>query len=132
MNPMNRCKKLLNPALLAALLAALAPLASAQTANVPNTQEEAARGGRGFPAGTLRGEFGVVNWPEIRLDGQAERLAPGARIWGMNRMLVTPAAITGQNLLVNYTRDAAGAVREVWILTPEEAATRRATASELR
>ena len=72
----------------------------------------------------------VVNSPEIQLDGQAERLAPGARIRSAQRMLVMPASITGQNLLVNYTRDAAGLVREVWILTPEEAQAKRETAEK--
>ena len=41
-----------------------------------------------------------------------------------------PAAITGQNLLVNYTRDAAGMVRDVWILTPDEARAKRASAEK--
>jgi len=36
-------------------------------------------------------------------------------------MLVMPGAIIGQKYLVNYTRDAAGLLREVWILTPDEA-----------
>ena len=40
-------------------------------------------------------------------------------------MLVMSGAITGQNLLVNYTRDAAGMLREVWILTPDEATASR-------
>jgi len=40
---------------------------------------------------------------------------------------VMPASITGQKLLVNYTRDAAGLVREVWILSPTEAKAKRAS-----
>jgi hypothetical protein len=101
---------------------------SAQLVDPAATQNEAANGGRNFPAGTLRGRFMVMNPPEIQLDGQAERLSPGARILGANRMLVMPASITGQNFLVNYTRDATGLVREVWILTPDEAKAKRASA----
>jgi len=134
---MNRCKNSLNALVLVALSAVLAPAAAlfpsdvaAQLADIPSTQNEAANGGRNFPAGTLRGRFMVVNPPEIQLDGNAERLAPGAHIRSAERMLVTPAAITGQNLLVNYTRDAAGMVREVWILTPDEARARRASAEK--
>ena len=133
---MNRCKNLLNSVVLAAFGAVLVPAAlfsssaTAQTAQIPNTQNEAANGGRNFPVGTLRGQFMVVNYPEIQLDGKAERLSPGGRIMSANRMLVMPASITGQNLLVNYTRDAAGLVREVWILTPDEAATKRASAEK--
>ncbi|MBO9513595.1 MAG: hypothetical protein J7549_05700 [Variovorax sp.] len=126
---MNRCKTFLN-ALLSAALCAVVASAAAQTAIIPDTQNEAANGGRNFPAGTLRGQFMVVNYPEIQLDGKAERLSPGARIMSATRMLVMPASITGQNLLVNYTRDAAGLVREVWILTPGEAATKRASADK--
>ncbi|MDM0076080.1 hypothetical protein QTH90_16865 [Variovorax sp. J2P1-59] len=134
---MNRCKIPLNALILIALSAVLVPAAAlfsgnaaAQLEDPSATQNEAANGGRNFPAGTLRGKFMVLNAPEIQLDGQAERLSPGARILGPNRMLVMPASITGQNLLVNYTRDAAGMVREVWILTPDEARAKRASADK--
>ena len=92
-----------------------------------STQNEAANGGRNFPVGTLRGKFTLLDAPLIRLDGQPDRLSPGARIRSAQNMLVTPASIIGQNLLVNYTRDAAGLVREVWVLTPEEARAERAS-----
>ncbi len=134
---MNRCKATPHtlisaaPGLLLAIAALLVPTqAQAQAVAVPQTQNEAAAGGRNFPIGTLRGKFMVLNTPEILLDGQSDRLSPGARIRGPQHMLVMPASITGQNLLVNYTRDAAGLVREVWILTPEEAAARRETAEK--
>ena len=134
---MNRCKASLHtlisavPGLALALAAGFSsPQAQAQAVPVPQTQNEAAAGGRNFPIGTLRGKFMVLNTPEILLDGQNERLSPGARIRGPQQMLVMPASITGQNLLVNYTRDAAGLVREVWILTPEEARAKRETAEK--
>lgn len=133
---MNRCQKTFSAPMrtfaLAVLLAPAALLtcagASAQLVDPASTQAEADNGGRTFPPGTLRGRFMVVNSPEILLDGQPERMSPGARIRSAERMLVMPAAITGQNLLVNYTRDAAGLVREVWILTPDEARAKRASA----
>jgi hypothetical protein len=125
MNTMNRCNTRLTALVLIALCAAAAP-AAAQEA-VPS-QNEAAAGGRHFPIGTLRGSLLVVNSPEIELDGQAERLAPGVRIRSAQNMLVMPASLTGQKLLVNYRRDAAGQVNEAWILTPEEAQARRASA----
>ena len=134
---MNRCKKPFSSLLPIALAALIAPAgaffagpAAGQELDPSATQNEAANGGRNFPPGTLRGSFMVVNPPEIQLDGNAERLAPGARIRSAERMLVMPAAITGQNLLVNYTRDAAGMVREVWILTPDEARAKRASAEQ--
>jgi len=132
---MNRCKSPLGALILVALSAVLAPAtvlfssnAGAQIVDPSATQNEAATGGRNFPVGTLRGSLTVVNAPEILLDGHPDRLSPGVRIQGANRMLVMPSSIAGQNLLVNYTRDAAGLVREVWILTPGEAQAQRASA----
>lgn len=127
---MNRCRKPLDALLpLALCLSAglLAPHALAQSP-LPQTQNEAVVGGRHFPVGTLRGRLTVVQWPEIRLDGQSERLSPGARIRDPQNMLVMPAAITGQTLRVNYRRDAAGLVNEVWILSAGEVRTKRASA----
>jgi len=128
---MNRCNRSLHAHILIALCLAvagagtlIAPNAAAQELN------EAANGGRNFPIGTLRGKFQVVNAPEILLDGQSERLAPGARIRSPQNMLMMPAAITGQNLLVNYTRDAAGLVSLVWVLTPDEAVVKRQSAEK--
>lgn len=95
-------------------------------AGLETTQNEALLGGRNFPVGTLRGKLVVVNAPEIQLDGQANRLGPGVRIRSAQNMLVMSSALIGQHLLVNYTRDAAGLVREVWILTPDEARAERA------
>lgn len=124
---MNRCLRTAAPALfsLVALAAAFAwaPSASAQTSE----QNEASVGGRNFPEGTLRGELVVVAAPEVQLDGRPDRLSPGARIRSAENMVVTTGAITGQELLVNYTRDAAGLLREVWILTATEASVKRAS-----
>lgn len=77
---------------------------------------------RQFPAQALRGTFQVVDAPEALLNGQPARLAPGARIRGTNNLLVLSAAITGQPLLVHYTRDLDGLLRDVWILRADEAA----------
>jgi hypothetical protein len=127
MNTMNRCNTPWNALVLLALCATLAPAAAQEPVQ---TQNEAALGGRNFPQGTLRGRLLVVNSPEIQLDGTPERLAPGVRIRSAQNMLVMPAHLTGQNLLVNYRRDAAGQVNEVWILTPEEAQAKRASADK--
>jgi len=102
------------------------PTAQAQ-ADVDATQNEALLGGRNFPVGTLRGKLTIVDAPEVRLDGQADRLGPGVRIRSAQNLLVMASTVIGQNLLVNYTRDAAGLVREVWILTPDEARAERAS-----
>jgi hypothetical protein len=127
---MNRCKAITRILFLTGFAALFAIPAAAQTETIPQTQNEAANGGRTFPVGTLRGSFMVVNAPQIELDGNTEQLAPGARIVSADRMLVMPAAITGQKLLVNYRRDPAGMVHDVWILTPDEANAKRASADK--
>ena len=76
---------------------------------------------RNFPADALRGALVVENPPEITLNGQAARLAPGARIRGQSNMLAMSGSLAGQRLLVNYTFDMNGHVKDVWILTPGEA-----------
>jgi hypothetical protein len=101
---MSRC------ALVTALAAALALPVLAQTT-------------RPFPATALRGVLQIVQPPDVRLNDQATRLAPGARIRGANNMLQMSGALIGQALLVNYTVEpTSGQVLNVWVLTPEEAA----------
>jgi len=128
--PMNRCKNPMNALTFIALCTVAATLFSvdaAAQADVPRpqTQNESLVGGRTFPIGTLRGKFMVTNAPDVELDGKPDRLGAGARIRSDQNMLVMPGAIIGQKYLVNYTRDAAGLLREVWILTPTEATASR-------
>lgn len=81
-----------------------------------------AQDSRPFPADALRGELVVTLPPEVRLNGQPSRLAPGARILDQRNLLQLSGGIVGQRLLVNYTLDSAGQPLTVWILTPAEAA----------
>ena len=77
---------------------------------------------RAFPQNALRGALVVGVAPDILLNGDRARLAPGARIRDDNNMLVVPSALTGGRYLVHYTVDTSGLVKDVWILRPEEAA----------
>jgi hypothetical protein len=110
-NTMNRCTALLFSFLLAG--AALAP-AAAQTdgERLP---------ARSFPPQTARGVLTMLAAPEIQLNGQADRLSPAARIQGIDNALVLPGALAGQKMVVNYLRDNTGLVRQVWILSADEA-----------
>lgn len=76
---------------------------------------------RPFPPSAQRGAMVVTNAPELLLNGKPERLSPGARIRAANNMLVMSAALTGLDLLVNYTREPLGLIHEVWILNAAEA-----------
>ena len=102
-------------ALATLLLASLAGTASAQQV-------------RDFPPSALRGKLVVTAPPQVMLDGKADQLSPGARIRNPQNMFVMSATLTGQPLVVNYTRESNGMVHEVWVLTPQEAAIKRPSA----
>ena len=98
------------PALLAGALAIVMPVALAQPVQRP------------FPANALRGDLIVRQPPQVELNGVPARLAPGARIQGENNLLVMSGAVSGQTLIVHYTREESGLVKDVWVLTPAERA----------
>jgi hypothetical protein len=81
-----------------------------------------AQSGRSFPAQVQQAQLQVTQAPEILLNGKPARLAPGARIRGTNDLLLLPGALTGQILRVHVLTEPGGLVKEVWILSPEEAA----------
>jgi len=81
---------------------------------------------RQFPAAARRATLEVTSPPNALINGQAERLSPGARIKSPDNLLVMSASLVGQRLLVNYLRNAQGQVHEVWLLSPAEATEKRA------
>ena len=115
---MNRCAQFSLAATIAATLAALAPAgASAQSAT---TDGQALR--RNFPKEALRGTIVFFAPPAIALNGVNTQMAPSYRIHGTNNLLVMSSQLNGLKATVDYTVDVQGAVREVWILSPAEAA----------
>jgi hypothetical protein len=75
---------------------------------------------RSFPEQSLRGELQVVQPPDILINANPARLSPGARIHGLQNMLVMSGALVGQKITVNYSVDALGQISEVWLLRPDE------------
>jgi hypothetical protein len=75
-----------------------------------------------FERTALRGELQVTAPPEALLNGKPVRLAPGARIRNEQNMLQLSGTLLDRMLVVNYTLDGFGQVREVWILSAAEAA----------
>ena len=104
---MLRCAAL---AVLVAIAAAALPAAAQMNPN------------RSFPATALRGEIAVQQPPGLLLNGKPARLAPGARIRGMDNMFLLQGALAGQKLVVHYTQDLNGELLDLWILTPAEMA----------
>lgn len=79
---------------------------------------------RPFPASALRGEIIFTQPPEILLNGQPARLAPGARIRDTQNMLQLTGRVAGLRLMVNYTVDKLGQPLDIWVLTVDETARR--------
>ena len=84
---------------------------------------------RQFPKSAMRAVMKVQSHPVITLNGQAERLSPGARIFNKNNYLVLSGQLINQDFLVNYLRDGAGQIHQVWILNSEEAREKRASST---
>ena len=83
----------------------------------------AAAQSRAFPQNTLRGAIVFGEDRQLRLNGRATSLTPGSRVRNQGNMVVLPDTLVGAKWLVNYTLDMGGAqVRDVWILSPDEAA----------
>ena len=76
---------------------------------------------RSIPGEAKGGEIRHVQETIVLIDGVQMRLAPGVQIrdeW--NRLMVPTALPPGAR--VRYLLDSEGQVRQVWILTPQEAA----------
>ena len=77
---------------------------------------------RTFPQNALRGSIGFTDPPDITLNRQTARLAPGVRIRGQDNMLQMSGTLAGQRAVVNYTVEAGGLINNIWILRPDEIA----------
>jgi hypothetical protein len=76
---------------------------------------------RVFENNALRGELVLKAPPEALLNGKPVRLSPGVRIRNQQNLIQLSGSLLEQRLVVNYTLDGMGQVREVWLLTEEEA-----------
>jgi hypothetical protein len=104
---MNRC------ATVAGMVMSLSLFIGAVHAQVP----------RQFPSKALRGEVVGTAPPEVSLNGQPARLAPGARIRGPQNRYELTSYLNGKTVIVNYTvEDISGQLMDVWVLTPAEIA----------
>ena len=73
-----------------------------------------------IPPAAVFGQLQVLQSPDVLLDGQPQRLSPGARIRGPNNLLVLPATLSGQTLPARYLRESHGLIHEVWLLNDAE------------
>lgn len=129
---MNRCQPLVSlpvrRLMLALSVAGVSAATQAQQQSQPlppEQQQQRPQGVREFPAAALRATLSVSAPPDILLNGNRERLAPGARIRNTNNMLVMSASLVGATYIVNYVREPQGLIKEVWLLTEAEVAQKR-------
>jgi hypothetical protein len=118
-NTMNRCLPTPISRFLMALVAAMFWLALPDGAVAQTIARQ-------FPPAAKRATLEILAPPEVLLNGASMRLSPGARIKGVNNLMVMSAALVGTRVLVNYVLDGQGLVHEVWILSEEEAREKRA------
>jgi len=78
---------------------------------------------RTIPSDAKRARMSHIQERIVQLDGKREMFAPGVQIRDAMNRIVVPTALPA-NSLVKYRRDPSGAIHEVWILTPQEAAQR--------
>ncbi len=93
--------------LLLVLLSAWTAVAAAQLRTIPDDAK--------------RGVLSHLQDMTVQIDGAPIRLAPGAQIRDASNRIVLPSAVPPGSL-VKYRVDGDGFVKQVWILTPEEAA----------
>lgn len=120
---MNRCQFLSPSLALGLALFSSVGLWSVSAQAQAQAQEQ---GVREFPAAAKRATLAVTQPPEVLLNGNPERLAPGARIRGVNNVTVMSGSLIGQTFIVNYLREPQGLIKEVWLLTEREVAQKRA------
>ncbi len=114
---MNRCT-----VKLMAVLALSTALAIASMAVQAQAQDEEASllVTRDLPKAALLGRLLVQQPPDVMLNGQPTRLAPGVRIRDENNQIAMSGALMGQAFPVKYLLDSSGLVSQAWILTADE------------
>lgn len=65
--------------------------------------------------GSMLGVMTTGQIPAVKIDGKDYRLAPGARIIGVNNISITPNQVPAGSK-VRYRLDSSGQVSQVWVL----------------
>ena len=76
---------------------------------------------RTIPEDSKRGVMTHVQEMTVDIDGTQQQLSAGAQIRNAENRIVVPTAVP-PGTPVKYRLDSEGKVRQVWLLTPQEAA----------
>ena len=77
---------------------------------------------RTFPPTAQAGVLQVMAPPEVMLNGQPDRLSPGAQIRDTNNMMAVSGMLIGRQFVVAYVREPMGMIHRVWVLNDAEIA----------
>jgi hypothetical protein len=77
---------------------------------------------RPFPPNAMRGQVVFGQPPDMVLNGKPAQLAPGHQVRNQQNLLEMSAALPDVKAVVNYTLDAQGQIKLVWLLREEEVA----------
>lgn len=81
-----------------------------------------AHAGRVLPSGIQPGELKVTEYPYVKIGDNILRLAPGIRIFDVQNRIIFYSMLPAE-AKVFYRLDPMGQVINLWLATPEEAAT---------
>ena len=81
-----------------------------------------------LPADARFGELKGLAYPLARIGKDTLRLAPGAKIYNTQNLIVMPASVAGTGPVL-YKLDGRGEVAQLWLLTAQEAAAAKKRAS---
>ena len=113
--------------LFSAALGSFLLAASAQAQQLPQLQAHETNQTRHFPNAALRGTLVVTGLYEAQLNGKPVRMAPGMRLFSTSNALTPIHTVVGTSLTVNYVNEpSSGMLISAWILSPSEAAQKRA------
>ena len=98
-----------------------------QPPQLPQLQAHTSGQARHFPDTALRGTLVVSGLYEAQLNGKPIRMAPGVRLFNTSNALTPVHTVVGTSLTVNYVNEpSTGMLISAWILSPSEAAQKRA------
>jgi hypothetical protein len=75
--------------------------------------------GRLLPQDAQKGELRGHSYPQVQIDGQVYRMAPGVRLYDTSNRTILPAQLPQQSN-VYYRLDRNGDLTQLWLATPEE------------
>ncbi|MDD5240311.1 MAG: hypothetical protein PHG47_01170 [Sulfuricella sp.] len=81
----------------------------------------AAHASRILPQNAKVGQIGGNAYPEVKIDGEVYRLAPGVRIYDTYNRIIMPTQMP-QSGKVYYQLDPGGLLIQMWLPTPDEEA----------